>query len=40
MIKLIASDMDGTLINSKREVPQKSLEILNKLIEEEHKNQE
>ena len=33
-MELFVTDLDGTLINSKREVPQKSLEILNKLIEE------
>lgn len=33
-MELFVSDLDGTLINSKREVTKKSLEILNKLIEE------
>ena len=32
-MELFVTDLDGTLINSKREVPKKSLEILNKLIE-------
>ena len=33
-MELFVSDLDGTLINSKREVTKKSLKILNKLIEE------
>ena len=33
-MELFVTDLDGTLINSKREVPKRSLEILNKLIEE------
>ena len=33
-MELFVTDLDGTLINSKREVPKKSLEILNKLIDE------
>lgn len=32
-MELFVTDLDGTLINSKREVPKRSLEILNKLIE-------
>ena len=32
-MELFVTDLDGTLINSKREVPNRSLEILNKLIE-------
>ena len=32
-MELFVTDLDGTLINSKRKVPKKSLEILNKLIE-------
>ena len=32
-MELFVTDLDGTLINSKREVPKKSLEILNKLID-------
>ena len=32
-MELFVTDLDGTLINSKREVSKKSLEILNKLIE-------
>lgn len=33
-MELFVTDLDGTLINSKREVSKKSLEILNKLIDE------
>ena len=33
-MELFVTDLDGTLINNKREIPQKSLEVLNKLIEE------
>lgn len=33
-MELFVTDLDGTLINNKREVPKKSLEILNKLIDE------
>lgn len=32
-MELFVTDLDGTLINSKREVPKRSLEILNKLID-------
>ena len=32
-MELFVTDLDGTLINSKREVPKKSVEILNKLID-------
>ena len=33
-MELFVTDLDGTLINNKREIPKKSLEILNKLIDE------
>lgn len=33
-MELFVTDLDGTLINNKRQVPEQSIEILNKLIEE------
>lgn len=33
-MELFVTDLDGTLINKKREVPKKSIEILNRLIDE------
>ena len=31
MLKLIATDMDGTLLNSKKELPEKTFDIINRL---------
>uniref|UniRef100_UPI0028D3AD59 HAD family hydrolase n=1 Tax=uncultured Streptococcus sp. TaxID=83427 RepID=UPI0028D3AD59 len=33
MIKILALDMDGTLLNSKKEIPQANIEALHRAIE-------
>ena len=35
MIKILALDMDGTLLNSKKEIPQANIEALHRAIEKE-----
>ena len=38
-MELFVTDLDGTLLNSHKEVSIKSIEILNKLIRQEHLQQ-